>query len=145
QSYVNMGNIYKLMPDYGQAEEYYLKALEMAQTLGNKEYLGNIQNNLGELYYRKKDYNNAISNIAESYEMRQELGDTKGTVSCLANLPSIYIDLGKTDTAGVLLAQAEKLAIDGVNTRPELITVYQTDSKLYEATGDINNSLELYK
>jgi two-component system, NarL family, sensor kinase len=145
QSYVNIGNIYKITGDQRNAEAYYNNALELAEALGNKEYLSNIQNNLGELYTRKKDYHNAINAISASYEIRQELGDTKGTVSCLNNLAKLYIDVKKYDTAQAILTTAEQIAQKGVNTRPELMGIYQTYTKLYEATGNTKNALDFYK
>lgn len=145
QSYVNMANIYKILNDHEGAEEYYDKALEMSRVMGNKEYISNVQNNRGELYIRKKEYSKALQAVSESYMMREALGDSKGTVSCLNNLALIFIDLGKTDTAAALLARAEQIGLEGVNTKPELMSVYQTYSKLYEVTNDKHNSLERYK
>lgn len=145
QSYANMANIYKVLLKYEEAEEYYDKALEMARVLENREYISNVQNNLGELYSRKKDYTKAIAAMQESYSIREEMGDTKGMVSCLNNIASLYIDIKQTDTAEKLLAQAEQLGLEGVNTKPELMSVYQTYTKLFEAKGDVHNSLERYK
>lgn len=145
QSYVNMANIYKLQTNHEEAEKYYTKALEIARELENKEYIANVQNNLGELYLRKKEHNKALDAISESYAIREEKGDTKGMVSCLNNLALTYIELKNTDTAAVLLAKAEQLGLEGINTKLELMAVYQSYSKLFEATGDIHNSLERYK
>lgn len=145
QSYVNMGNIYKILQEHENAETYYGRALELAEAVGNKEYISNIQNNLGELYIRKKEYNRAINIINASYLIRQDIGDTKGTVSCLNNLASLYIDLKKYDTAQAILATAMQIAEKGINTRPELMSVYQTYAKLYEATGNTAGSLTFYK
>lgn len=145
QSYVNMGNIYKIKLDNDEAQTNYIKALEIARELENKEYISNVQNNMGELYLRKKAYNQALASISESYTIREEQGDTKGMVSCLNNMAMAYIDLKQTDTAATLLAKAEQLGLHGVNTKPELMSVYQSYSKLFEANGDIKNSLERYK
>lgn len=145
QSYVNMGNIYKLLNDYENAQAYYEQALTLAEPSGNKEYISNIQNNLGELYVRKKDYDKAILILSSSYIIRQELGDSKGTVSCLNHLASLFIDIKKYDTARALLMKAEEMAGKAVNTRLELMGIYQTYAKLHEAIGSAANSLEFYK
>lgn len=145
QSYVNIGNIYKIQGDHRNAEAFYKKALELAEAIGNKEYISNIQNNLGELYIRKKDYSNAINAINASYQLRQDAGDTKGTVSCLNNLAILYIDVKKYDTAEAILKTAEQIAQKGINTRPELMAVYQTYAKLYEATGNATHALDFYR
>lgn len=145
QSYVNMGNTYKLMLVYEAAEEYYNKALEMSRVLENKEYISNVLNNLGELHIRQKEYVKAVAAINESISLRKEMDDTKGTVSCLNNLATVFIELRKPDTAEALLAEAEQLGAEGVNTKPELMAVYQTYSRLYEITGDNHQSLDRYK
>ncbi|RYD55756.1 MAG: tetratricopeptide repeat protein [Sphingobacteriales bacterium] len=145
QSYVNVGNIYKILGDNANAETYYEDALVLANAIGNKEYISNIQNNLGELYIRKKDYDKAISIVSASYKIREEIGDTKGVVSCLNNLAMLYIDMSRYDTARAVLKTAEQIAERGVNTRPELMFIYQTYARLYEATGNATHALDFYK
>lgn len=145
QSYINMGNTWKIKEEYSKAEEYYFKALELSKQLGNKEYLSSTLNNLGELYRRKKDYAKAASTIKESYELRVSMNDTKGTVSSLNNLGDVLIEEKKYDSASIVLNKAEKMAKMGINTKAELILIYQTLSKLYEKKGDAPNSLNYYK
>lgn len=145
QSYINIANIWKIKEEYQHAEEYYLKAVELSRQLGSKEYLSNALNNLGDLYSRKKEYSKAANTISESYELRVSMNDTKGTVSCLNNLAGVLIEQKKFDSAALILNKAEKLSKAGVNTKPELIVVYLTQSKLYEKKGDATNSLDYYK
>lgn len=145
QSYVNVGNIFKIQEEYAKAEEYYTKAVDVSRLLGNKEYLSNALNNLGSLQQKLKKNAVAKANILESYELRNDLNDTKGKVSCLNNLVDILMDEGRYDSAKLVIDKAEQLAKNGINTKPELIMVYQTQSKLNEKLGNATASLEYYK
>lgn len=145
QSYVNVGNIYKIQEEYNKAESYYADAVALARESGNKEYLSTGLNNLGDLYIRKKQYNQAKAAIKESLELRTALGDKKGMSSCLNHLGDILIDEGKYDSAATLLNKGEAIARSGINTKPELLVLYQTQSKLYERKADAPHSLDYYK
>jgi signal transduction histidine kinase len=145
QSYVNVANIFKIKEEYNKAEEYYSKAVDMSRELNNKEYLSNALNNLGSLQHKLKKYSVAKSHILESYTLRSSTNDTKGRASCLNNLGDILIDEGKYDSAQVVLNNAEALAKQGINTKPELVMIYQTQSKLNEKVGNAPASLSYYK
>ncbi len=145
QSYVNIGNIFKIKEEYTKAEDNYIKAVNVFRQLGNKEYLSNALNNLGDLQEKLKKNSYAKQCILESYELRTSLNDTKGKVSCLNNLGNILIDEAKFDSAKIIITQAETLAKNGINTKPELIMVYQTQSKLNEKIGNATESLDYYK
>ncbi len=145
QSYVNVANIFKIKEEYNKAEEYYTKAVDVSRQLGNKEYLSNALNNLGSLQQKLKKNKQAKENILESYELRTALNDTKGKVSCLNNLGDILMEEGKYDSAKTVIDKAEVLAKNGINTKPELIMVYQTQSKLNEKIGNATASLDYYK
>lgn len=145
QSYVNVGNIFKIKEEYTKAEDNYIKAVNVFRQLGNKEYLSNALNNLGDLQEKLKKNSYAKQCILESYELRTSLNDTKGKVSCLNNLGNILIDEAKFDSAKIIITQAETLAKNGINTKPELIMVYQTQSKLNEKIGNATASLDYYK
>jgi signal transduction histidine kinase len=140
-----VANIFKIKEEYNKAEEYYIKAVDVSRQLGNKEYLSNGLNNLGALQQKLKKITAAKASILESYEIRTSLNDTKGKVSCLNNLGDIYIEEAKYDSAKLLIDRAETLAKYGINTKPELIMVYQTQSKLNEKMGNATASLDYYK
>jgi two-component system NarL family sensor kinase len=145
QSYINIANIYKIKNENLKAEEYYLKAVLLARELENNEYLANGLNNLGNLQHRINKLQEGKQNILESYNLRTILNDSKGRVSSLNNLADILIDLKQYDSAKLVLTNAENLALISVNTKPELIMIYQTFSKLYEQTGNTTASLNYYK
>ncbi|MCZ2222623.1 MAG: tetratricopeptide repeat protein, partial [Chitinophagales bacterium] len=145
QSYINIANIYKIKEEFLKAEEYYSKAISFSREMGNQEYLANGLNNLGGLQQKLNKLQEAKKNILESYSIRTSQNDSKGRVSCLNNLALILIDLKQYDSAKQVLNNAESIAEVAVNTKPELIMVYQTKSNLYEKLGDATASLTYYK
>ena len=144
-SYVNVGNIYLIVEKFDSAKLFYLKATDISRQLKDKEYLSNTLNNLGKLYIKTKAFDKALPVIRESYDLRTALGDTKGTVSCLNNLSEIFIGLKRYDSAEITLTKGMALAKTAVNCKPELNSIYQNFSALYEAKGNIGKALEMYK
>lgn len=145
QSYINIANIYKITNENTKAENFYKKAIELSKELENNEYLANSLNNLGNLQFSLNKLEEGKQSILESYKIRTELKDSKGRVSCLTNLANILMSLNKYDSAKQVLSTAEEIALKAVNTKPELILVYQTLSKLNEITGNATASLNYYK
>jgi len=145
QSYINIANIYKIKEDYTKAEDYYKSAIELSREMDNKNYLANGLNNLGSLQYKLNKLQESKQSLLESYAIRTSLNDTKGRVSCLTNLGTLLIDLKQYDSAEQVLNNAELLAAKAINTKPELIIVYQTKSHLYEKLNNTSASLDYYK
>ena len=145
QSYVNVANIFKIKEEYSKAEEYYTKAVEISRELNNTEYLASSLNNLGSLQHKLKKHSAGKANILEAFAIRNTTNDTKGKASCLNNLGDLLIDEGKYDSAQIILNQGEKIATAGVNTKAELLMIYQTQSKLNEKVGNATASLLYYK
>ena len=144
-SYVNVGNIYLIVEKFDSAKLFYLKATDISRQLNDKEYLSNTLNNLGKLYIKTKAFDKALPVIRESYDLRTALKDSKGTVSCLNNLSEIFIGLKQYDSAEITLTNGMALAKNAVNCKPELNSIYQNFSKLYEAQGNSSKALEMYK
>ncbi|MBX2932244.1 MAG: sensor histidine kinase [Chitinophagaceae bacterium] len=145
QSYINIANIFKIKEEFVQAEEYYKNAIALSREMDNKEYLANGLNNLGNLQYSLNKLRESKQNILESYAIRTTLNNTKGRVSCLNNLATVLIALKQYDSAENVLNYAENLALNAVNTKPELISIYQTKSTLYEKLDNATASLNYYK
>lgn len=145
QSYVNVANIFKIKEEFNKAEEYYLLAVNMSRQLNSKEYLSNALNNLGSLQHKLKKYAAAKSSVIESFQLRELINDTKGKASCLNNWGDILVDEAQYDSAQIILNQAEKIAMNGINTKPELMMIYQTQSKFNEKLGNASASLSYYK
>lgn len=144
-SYVNIGNNYLNLQQTAKAESFYQKAIAITRTIGDKEYLSNALNNLGNLYVLTGRLHEAIPPIVESYQLRDSLNDTKGKVSCLNNLAEIYIQQKKYDTAEAKLNLGLAMGLQAVNCKPEVNKIYFTLAKLFEAKGQNDRALAMYK
>jgi signal transduction histidine kinase len=144
-SYVNIGNNYLNLKQYKKAESYYNKAIDITRIIGDKEYLSNALNNIGNLYIQTGELSQAIPPILESYKLRDSLHDTKGMVSCLNNLADIYIQQKLYDSAEKKLNLGLSMGLKAVNCKPELNKIYFTLAKLFEAKGENDRALAMYK
>jgi signal transduction histidine kinase len=144
-SYVNIGNNYLNLKQYKKAESYYKKAIDITRIIGDKEYLSNALNNIGNLYIQTGELTQAIPPILESYKLRDSLHDTKGMVSCLNNLADIYIQQKLYDSAEKKLNLGLNMGLKAVNCKPEVTKIYFTLAKLFEAKGENDRALAMYK
>ena len=87
----------------------------------------------------------AIPPILESYQLRDSLHDTKGMVSCLNNLADIYIQQKLYDSAKSKLKLGLSMGSKAVNCKPEVNKIYFTLAKLFEAKGENEQALAMYK
>lgn len=144
-SYVNIANNYLNLQQSDKATAFYQKAIDISRSLGDKEYLSNALNNLGNLYIKTGMLQQAMAPILESYQLRDSLGDTKGKVSCLNNLAEIYIQQKKYDSAEARLNLALSMGLKAVNCKPEVNKIYFSLAKLFEAKGENDRALSMYK
>ena len=144
-SYVNIGNNYLNLKQYEKAASYYQKAIDITRVIGDKEYLSNALNNIGNLYLQTGKLRQALPPILESYKLRDSLHDTKGMVSCLNNLADIYIQQKQYDSAESKLNLGLSMGLKAVNCKPEVNKVYFTLAKLFEAKGENDHALAMYK
>lgn len=144
-SYVNIANNYLNLQQYTKAESYYHKAIAITRLIGDKEYLSNALNNLGNLYLLTHKLNEAVPAISESYQIRDSLHDTKGMVSCLNNLANVYIEKRMYDPAENSLNKALGMGLKAVNCKPEVNKIYFSLAKLFEAKGENDRALAMYK
>ena len=144
-SFVNVGNIYLLQNNYPKAKEFYLKAESITREIGDKEYLSNALNNLSRFYIGTKQFKEALPYVDESFALRKTLGDTKGMVSCLINHGKIYTGLQQYDSAEIKLTQALAFAKEEESCKPEMPSLYESFTALYEATGKLDKALAMHK
>lgn len=98
--YNNIGIINHLQKEYGVAQEYYGKALEITSQAGNRFGTSKLLINMGNLYFdlgdacdslpqRRAYYQLAQSNYDSSLRIKVELNDFKGQSLCCNNLGNL--------------------------------------------------------
>jgi tetratricopeptide (TPR) repeat protein len=105
----NIGNIYSIFSNYGEALGYYKEALALAQSnTGLTEQVPSILSNIGLIYYTEKDYKTALEYYKQAYTTTKVAsGDTR-TVFAI-NLADLYNKTGDYTNAKKYLKEVEKL------------------------------------
>jgi len=91
KSYKNCGTGYYVKGDYPQALDYYLKALKLEETTGNKMGQANILSNIGHIYADQEDYTKALDYELKALKMDKEAGNKTGIAITLGSIGSIYM------------------------------------------------------
>ncbi|MEW6619202.1 MAG: tetratricopeptide repeat protein [bacterium] len=126
----NLGNIYALLSQFKQAEEYYRDGLEIAKKIGDKQQEGSFVSNLGNLSFFSNQFSKAIDYYHQAIAVAKGSGDfiSEGVYS--NQLCKIYLaeanQLFKNDQIETALEECDKAIEIGSNL-----------AKTYEMVGDI--------
>lgn len=136
--YGMLGNVYLKLGDFRNANEFYLKALSIAELTGNEQLQSAIIGNLGVINKEFKNYREAIKYYNKALPLRiknNQLHDVAGTYVSLA---TCYENLQLNDSAVFLLTKAldlfnlleskENIALVNNNLGQLLIVMNQPDT-----------------
>jgi len=88
------------------AIDYYGRALEIFDHLGNKQGSSQTQSNLGLIYQRKGDLTLAQDLFQKSIDAKDQLGDDQGVATTKLNLGLVLQIKGEWDLAKSLFEEA---------------------------------------
>ncbi|MBC7862273.1 MAG: tetratricopeptide repeat protein [Bacteroidia bacterium] len=92
--YGNMGLAYADQGNYPKGLEYYLKALKIDETAGNKSGMINHLCNMGIVYKDQGDYSASLAHYTRALKLIDETGNKSALATILGNVASIYKDQG---------------------------------------------------
>ena len=99
RSYNNIGTIHAENQALPQATEYFKKALETEEQIGDKRVISGCYNNIGIIYYMQSDYPQAIEYYKKSLKTAEEINDKPGMSERYNNLGLVYADKGNNNLA----------------------------------------------
>ena len=105
----SLGRIYADMGEQELAARYFEKSLADFQRLGDKRSAAWVQDRLGRIAGEKKDWDRAISYFHQSLSLFEELGQESSQGLVLANIGSLYLQMGEADAAREPLERATLL------------------------------------
>jgi two-component system, NarL family, sensor kinase len=85
-AYNEAANEYEYLSDYQPATEYYIKALQLANSTRDTTMKQKINNNLASVFLFLKDYSTGYNYAKEAYLITQQQKDTVTMGNCLINL-----------------------------------------------------------
>lgn len=129
-SYYYAGRVYSDMQDALQAQQYYLKALALGESLNLPELLIKINNNLGTLYSYQDIYEMALPLYKKTLSFLEKTNDSTSISFALRNIARVYAETYQRDSAICYYQQAIKMAT------PQSISALQNGlGSLYLQTG----------
>lgn len=105
----NLGIAYNQLGDYSTAIYYLLRAKEIDQALKDQSGESYDCINLADSYYNAKDYSSAKLWGLKAFLTLKEINDVEGAGYAAESLASIFIELGKLDSANILLTLAGEI------------------------------------
>jgi len=97
--YNSMGAVYRIRSDYSVALEYFFKALEINERIGEKQGKAFNYGNIGIVYKTQEDYANALKYYKMALSTYQAMGDSNGIAINYGNIGIIYETLGDYRTS----------------------------------------------
>lgn len=135
--YYIMGRVYSDMQKDLQAQQYYLKALELAISTKSVDLLVKINNSLGSLYFFQDIFEMALPLYKKALDILVGSKDSTNTSLALRNIARVYTETQQLDSAICYYQQAIKIAT------PQSISSLQTDlGNLYLKTEKYNEAYD---
>lgn len=136
-TYYYMGRVYSDMQDAMQAQQYYLKALELSENINNIELLIKTNNSLGTLYSYQDIFETALPLYKKTLQLLENSNDSTRISLALRNTARVFTETQQLDSAIYYFQEAIKMAT------PESISSLQNDlGSLYLKTGQYKEAYD---
>jgi len=140
----SLGILYNQIGSYKKSVEYFEKALDITQAIGDRRGEGTALGNLGIAYYALGQVERAIEYYEQALAISKEIGDRRGEGTWLGNLGIAYFNLGQVERAIECYEQALAIFKDIGDRRGEGCTLGNFGNAYY-ALGQVERAIEYYE
>jgi|GEM_PF-1163876 len=105
-----LGRLFKSIENYDTAKEFYLRALNVARSIGDKENEATSYWDLGNLAEQSNSYQSGIENFEKSYQIYSTLSDSSSMIELRRNQAISYAKLKMVSNSKQSIAKAIALA-----------------------------------
>lgn len=144
-SYYYMGRVYSDMHKSLQAQQYYLKALELGEDLNMPDLLFKIYNSLGTLYCFQDIYEQALPLYKKTISLLNQKEDSTNLSYAFRNAARAFKETGQPDSAAIYYKEAIKIATP--QSIPFLLNdlggIYLQKKQYDEAYDCLTNAIQL--
>ncbi|SFR83632.1 tetratricopeptide repeat-containing sensor histidine kinase [Maribacter stanieri] len=127
------------MGDIETAQKYALKALSLAQLIGDNRIEGKAYNQLFKLHFTLKDYDNALEYISATDSLFSKGVDTTSIIAIKGNKASVYLKLKEYNKA--LSSYSEAMALSQSQRDPRtLVSILNNIGYTYIEAGDYESA-----
>ena len=136
-TYYYMGRVYSDMQDAMQAQQYYLKALELGKSVNETDLLIKANNSLGTLYSYQSIYETALPLYKNTLQLLEGSKDSTRTSFALRNTARVFTETQQLDSAIYYYQQAIRMA-----TPQSSSSLYNDLGNLYLKTGQYTKAYD---
>jgi len=140
---INIGGLYIYLKEYSNAEKYFLKALEIFESVEDSAMIEIIYGNLGIVYKNTGNFEDAIIFYQKSLKLNDLLGNTKLKATNLGNLATLYMGQDELQVAKSYYLDAMQLS-SYINDKFTLAEMYQNLGLIYQKTNQIAQSKKYF-
>ena len=143
-AYLAIADVYAIMENFDNAENYYTKSIEILRKEGDSIGLASALLNAGDTYFNSKKYEKALINFEESSQIFKEVDYLIGTAYNLGNVGMVYAEQGKDELAEKNINEAITILEEMQDYYP--ISVYLTYmADIYARKDNMNTAFTYAK
>ncbi len=143
RSYAKLGTTYKTLDSMDKALESFLKGLELANEMDNKEWQSNFLNYLGNAYLQYNQNKIALKYFKKSYEIATQQNDSIALCNVLNNIGIVFWRENKLDSSFNNIHASMILSRD-LKDSAGLVSSFNNLGMLQAELGDLKRSLGYY-
>ncbi|HTA63023.1 MAG TPA: tetratricopeptide repeat protein [Bacteroidia bacterium] len=138
-----IGVLHKNKGLYPSALDYFLKALNIFESIKDNRGRGNCYANIGNVYYEQTQFTKALLYYKKSLKARQDAGDKNRIASSYGDLGNVYSGMADFETALKYHNIALKIRQEMGDKQGEGYC-YNNIGVVYKNKADYNNALQNY-
>ncbi|MDD2549959.1 MAG: tetratricopeptide repeat protein [Bacteroidales bacterium] len=123
---------------------YYNKALDIYNEIGEKRFITSVRINLGSHYVFTRNWQKANEHLGKGLALAREINSQYDIAMALFHYGDYYYRLNYLDRAEQYLLQSLKISKD-LGVKDLVMLTHQKVSKIYEKTGNLSNALKHIK
>lgn len=139
-----LGQVYRMMADYGRATEYFEKAIAIYNQTGNRGNLAISVNNMGIVNYFRGNFRGGLEYYTQSMEIFREINNREGVSAGYGNIAIMHAMLTEYDKAEENFKMSLRLEMEMENTRA-IGKVNSNLGSLKQMQGEFSKAMEYFE
>ena len=149
--YLNIGNIYYELGEFGSSSENFIKSLRLFEKLGNKRGQSYCLQSLGNTSFILKQFISSKEYFEKSLKLKTELKDSRGIISTNLGMGDVYKELTEFKSSekyyltALQLSREIKIPLEEARSLNQLGLLYKQMEDLEKAREYLKNGLQITK
>ncbi len=140
-----MGWVHQNREQNDSAAHYYIKAADIAQSIKDYKFSGEIFNNLSVVFWSLSNYQKAAEYAKNGLHNAQVVKDTALIANTLFNLGNAKARLKEYDTALLLYKTVKELVNEPMKYNQVLFRTVSNEASIYTETGNTKKAIAIYE